>query len=444
MAGERITSSRIFRVLVVGFSATIVLLVAAAAIAVQNARLIRTSATGLANQQLVTTRLVNELQLEQQTINAAFYRLSRGPDSLDRQRVLAQLDDADRMIGLIVSDASQTPQAQVWRDLYRAVSGFSTEARRLLALKNVPAYSTRDLFRRHEEVTKAAATLIDNGFRRAASAEQEIERRSARLVRDSLILLGACLLAALVCAAFTVRMSAQIFHTMQWQANELSRVSWYLLEGQETTARRFSHELHDELGQSLTAVKANLQTIESGGRVDPARLEDCSRLVDEAIRNVRELSQLLRPTILDDFGLDAGLRWLSESFTQRTRIEVDYKSDFEDRLPDETETHLFRIVQEALTNVARHSGATKVAISMHSSGERIHISIRDNGSGLGTHDGDTRGMGMIGMRARARSAAGELTVNSKPGGGVAIDVWAPIYGRDGHREQEAHDSHPVS
>lgn len=442
MAGDRIASSRMFRVLVVGFSSTIVLLVAAAAIAVQNARLIRESATGLANEQLVTTRLVNELQTEQQTINAAFYRLSRGPDALDRQRVLAQLDETDRIVKRIVADASQTPEAQSWRDLDKAVSGFSTEARRLLALKNVPAYSTRDLFRRHEQVTRVAATLIAGGFRRASFTEQLIERRSARLVRDSLLLLGGCLLAALACSVVTVRMTAQIFQRMQWQADELSRVSWYLLEGQETTARRFSHELHDELGQSLTAVKANLRTLEAGGRVDPARIEDCNRLVDEAIRNVRELSQLLRPIILDDFGLDAGLRWLCETFTQRTHIEVDYRSNFSGRLPDETETHMFRIVQEALTNVARHSGATKVAISTQAAGERIQISIHDNGKGLQTRNGD-RGMGMIGMRARARSAAGELAVNSKPGEGVTIDVWAPMHGRDGRQEQEAHDSHPA-
>ena len=443
MLADRITSLGIFRVLVVGFSVTIVLLVAAAAIGVQNARLIRASAAGLASQQLVTTRLVNEVETEQQTINAAFYRLSRGPDSLDRQRVLAQLDEADRMIGHIVTDASATPEAQTWRDLDIAVSEFSVEARRLLALKNVPEYSTRDLFRRHEEVTKVAAKLIGGGFRRAAAAEQQIEKRSGHLVRESLILLGACLLAALACAAFTVRLTAQCFHKMQWQSDELSRVSWYLLEGQETTARRFSHELHDELGQSLTAVKANLRTLETGGRVDQSRLEDCNRLVDEAIHNVRELSQLLRPTILDDFGLDAGLRWLSESFTQRTGIDVDYHSDFSGRLADGNETHLFRIVQEALTNIARHSGATKVRIRLHADAKRIQVSIHDNGSGLKPHNGGSGGMGMIGMRARARSAGGELTVNSKTGEGVSIDVWVPATGYADGAGQEAHDSHPA-
>jgi signal transduction histidine kinase len=140
---------------------------------------------------------------------------------------------------------------------------------------------------------------------------------------------------------------------------------------------------------------------------------------------VRELSHLLRPTILDDFGLDAGLRWLSESFAQRTRIEVEYKSEFTGRLADETETHLFRIAQEALTNIARHSGATKASIRLYTDRDRVHVLVHDNGTGL-KGSGGNGGMGMIGMRARARSAGGELTVISKPGGGVEIQVWAPL------------------
>ena len=140
---------------------------------------------------------------------------------------------------------------------------------------------------------------------------------------------------------------------MEWQTAELGRVSFHMLEDQEAAARRFSHELHDELGQSLTAVKTNLSALAAAGGGDAAetgaRLADCLRLVDEAIGNVREMSQLLRPTILDDFGLAAGLRWLCEGFGQRTGIDVACEVPFSGRLPDGAETHLFRIAQEALS-----------------------------------------------------------------------------------------------
>jgi signal transduction histidine kinase len=196
-----------------------------------------------------------------------------------------------------------------------------------------------------------------------------------------------------------------------------------MLESQESTARRFSHELHDELGGSLTAIKSNLTAI-AGDPTDQARIEDCMKLVEESISNVRELSQLLRPTILDDFGLDAGLRWLTARFHERTSIEVEYRSEFEGRLPDETETHLFRIVQEALTNVARHSGATRVTIHLRPENGKLLLTFSDNGKGLtATRFG---GMGLSGMRARARSAGGELDMKASPGGGLTIEAWAPL------------------
>src|SRR5208283_3096899 len=120
-------------------------------------------------------------------------------------------------------------------------------------------------------------------------------------------------LLAVLFAVVTVRMVSQLTREMEWQAAELSRVSWHMLERQEATARRFSHELHDELGQALTAVKTNLTALD-GGPEGQRRLADCLALVDGAIGNVREMSQLLRPTILDDFGLEAGVRWLTEGF----------------------------------------------------------------------------------------------------------------------------------
>jgi signal transduction histidine kinase len=417
----------LFRVLAVGFTMVIILLITAGAIGLTNAHSIQAGAAALVKQQLTMTRLIEELEREQDALNAVFYKLSRAPDQVDRERILLELDRADQNIAATVSEASGWAEIEMWRDLRRASLQFSTEARRLLELKNVPTYSSRDLFRRHEEVTSVIARVINSGYQRALTTERTMDAQFARLVRQSLILLSCCLIAALVSAIVTVRLTARLFRRMEWQANELSRVSWRLLDDQETIARRLSHELHDELGQALTAVKANLRALESNGAFEPARVEDCRRLVDDAMRNVRELSQLLRPTILDDFGLDASIRSMADRFTQRTGIEVDYVSQFSGRLPQETETHLFRIVQEALTNVARHSGASRVNISLRPERGRLCLSFVDNGRGIEPlSDRVASGNGMTGMRARARSSGGGMGIKSRPGEGLQIEVWVPL------------------
>lgn len=422
MRSDPVTYRNILRVLVIGLSAVIGLLIAASFIGLKSAQLIQENSAEIVHNGLVTTLLIDELQREQDTLNAAFYKLSNGSVLSQRERLLAQLDEADQAVERIVGEAASTPQKDAWHQLSAAVKSFSSEARRLLVRKTLPPYTSRDLLLRHEEVTAIVAKLIANNYTRTLAAQSRMDQRSGQLVKESLGLLGGCLLLALLCAIVTVRVTTQLLRRMEQQSSDLARVTWHMLEGQETAARRLSHELHDELGQSLTAIKANVTALDPSAPPDPARLEDCRHLVDEAIQNVRELSHLLRPTILDDFGLDAGLRWLAERFSQRTGIEIDYKSSFRERLPDQTETHLFRIVQEALTNVARHSGATRVAIELARSGNRVHLTVRDNGHGF--KGNGSSGLGLVGMRARAQSVGGELRINSKDG--VAIDLWAPL------------------
>ena len=421
----------LLRVLVIGFATVIVLLVAAAFIGITNAHSIASSAAGLVADQLVVARLIDEVEREQEVLNAAFYRLSQAPDLIDRDRVLADLDGTGKEIGRLAAQARGGADEAAWSSLQRSVLDFSQEARRLLSFRTVPSYSSRDLFFRHEEVTTVVARLVDLSYSHALQTRQRVDRQTARLVEESAILLGGCLLVALGCAVVTVRIAARVFRKMESQTSELSRVSFRMLEIQESTARRFSHELHDELGGSLTAIKSNLLGIAAA--LDPdspvqARVDDCVKLVEHSISSVRELSQLLRPTILDDFGLDAGIRWLTGRFHERTGIEVEYKSEFEGRLPDETETHLFRIVQEALTNIARHSGAKRVNIHLRPENQTIRLTIADNGAGLKTllARRDRSGMGLSGMRARARSAGGEVRLISPPVGGLTIEVWVPI------------------
>ena len=439
MLSQQITQTTIFRVLAAGFMLTLLLLLAAGFLNVNSLRSIKQSAMDLMEEEELTARLMEDVQREQAALNAVFFKLSRDPEYVDREKVLSELNSSDQRLEEIGESVAETPEEPLWNEMKKASAAFSGEARRLLALENPTTLLSRDLFRRHEETLAIAVKLAALSRQNAAAARQQIDWRSGELMQQSAILLGALLLLALLSAVLTVRLALGLLRRMEWQSSELSRVSWHMLENQETTARRFSHELHDELGQSLTAVKATLLAAQSGGGSDGGKLEDCVHLVNGAIQNVRELSQLLHPTILDDFGLDAALRWLAESFTTRTGIEVEYRSEFADRLPDETETHLFRICQEALTNAARHSGASRVRIHLRSDGDQIRLTIEDNGRGLaGGARAEQTGMGLIGMRARARSAGGELAIRAGDGAGLAVEAKLPLRGA---RSEE--DPHPA-
>ena len=442
MLPRQATHQNIYRLLIAGFSLVILMLVAAAIVGLRNIQSIQENASNLVQEQNITNHLVDELRSREKSLAEVFSVLARDPDSVDYERIMSQLAEADRDIDRISAEGAHTPQSALWTSLRETSAGFSGEARRILSAENPTSFASLDLFRDHEAFTAVVARLIESDYRNVSAAQAQIDRRSARLLETSALFASGGVLLALMFAALTVRMASQLIRGMEWQAAELSRVSWHMLQDQEATARRFSHELHDELGQSLTAVKTNLAALRAGAGADAARLDDCLHLVDESIGNVRQMSQLLRPTILDDFGLDAGLRWLCEGFAARTGIEVDCVSTFTGRLPDETETHLFRIAQEALTNVARHSGAHHVEVRLAPSGRHIRLTIQDDGHGLpqapasaSAPDRKPGPLGLIGMRARARSAGGDVTVRSRPDQGVLIDVQVPL-------PDETH-SHPV-
>jgi signal transduction histidine kinase len=429
MGQRQITHENIFRVLLGGFGLVILLLLGAAVVGIRNIRAIEESAANIVREQAVTNRLIGELQHQQTSLSEVFSILARDPDSVDYDAIMAQLADADRDINRISAEGAHTAERDLWARLQGDSLAFSAEARRLLSDENVQTYRTIELFRAHEAFVSVVARLISAEYGKVTAAQGQIDYRSSHLWEASLLFASASVTLAVVFAAITVRLVLRLSRKLEWQAAELGRVSWHMLEDQEATARRFSHELHDELGQSLTAIKTNLTALESGnGKAN--RWQDCLRLVDEAIGNVRQMSQLLRPTILDDFGLEAGLRWLAEGFAARTGIAVDVDSNHPGRLPDETETHLFRIAQEALTNVARHADAKYVRMKLELDGDEILLSIQDDGRGLPAPTANGvpagRGLGMIGMRARARSAGGDVAIRSRPGAGVLIEVRAPL------------------
>lgn len=425
-----VTQRTIAKVILGGFALVILLLLVAGLLAVRNISMIRSTNGELLDEQLRTQELLDAVLREQRAINAIYANFAKHPEELGRDELLGQLAASDREIESIAADTAGEPAQLLWQDIYRAVTHFSNEARAILNSPKRQVRPLRQLMDAHQNVLLLVNKLVEYQGRRSVFLKAQLEEISSRFLRQSAILLGSSLLLALLCAVYTVRWTVVLIRQLEWQAGELSRVSWNLLEKQETTARRFSHELHDELGQSLTAVKANLVALSAHGNGGRPQLDDCLHMVEEAIVNVRELSQLLRPTILDDFGLQASLRWLCDRFKQRTSIEVVFESNLEARLSDETETHLFRIAQEALTNVARHAAATRVEVSLNADGDKVSLRVADNGKGLVEDVVRTsRGLGMVGMRARARSIGGELTVETPGTGGVEIRASFPFLAR---------------
>jgi signal transduction histidine kinase len=428
------TEIPLLRGLVVGFALVVLLLGAASVVAVRGTRAIEDDTARVVREQLVIARLLNEVQAGQNTLAAVLHQLSRTPGAPNQPRLLRDLEAADSALERVADSASSTPESSRWRDLHAAVQSFSQGVHGAINRRTgpVPADVVSQLFNQHDAVVKLEQELLEASEDRVSATERQIEDESRQLGSRSVILLGASLALATICAILTIIFARNSVRSMEWHANELNRVSWHMLQTQEETARRFSHELHDELGQSLAAVRANLTS--TGAANWDTRRADCVNLVDSAIANVRELSQLLRPVILDDFGLDAGLRWLGESFAQRTGIRVNYQSSFSGRLPDETETHLFRIAQEAFTNVARHSGASAVEVELRSDGDSVILSVEDNGRGIrALDDRYTPSLGLTGMRARARHSGGELRISKPLGGGLKIEIHVPR-----HRPQEVH------
>ena len=424
----RITESNVLRVLALGFLLVMTLLGAAGLIAVRQSQRIRSSVAALARDQLLIARLVHDVQMEENAMTEVLHQVAEfHPVSPDNDKLLRNLEQSDLQLSRLADEARAIAGEKVWEDLESSVKAFTAEARQVLATQaQVPRDELELLFRHHDHVVGLVNDLIKNSSARLATTERQIEAQSQELGDDAALLLGSSFILAAICALLTVGFTRKSLRRIRWQSDELNRVSWHMLQTQEQAARRFSHELHDELGQSLAAVRSNL-TRGSTNDLDSLRT-DCLHLVDESIANVRELSQLLRPVILDDFGLEAGLRWLAEGFAQRTRIKVDCDATCPGRFADETETHLFRIAQEALTNIARHAEAKRVTIQLALEDKNIRLSIVDDGKGLPAEETESPpSLGMVGMRARARQCGGELNVSAAQPHGVRIEAVVPVH-----------------
>jgi len=216
----------------------------------------------------------------------------------------------------------------------------------------------------------------------------------------------------------------------------LQMFSRQLIEAQEEERRRIARELHDQIGQILTAVKMNLHTVRqfSHGSEAAHYVKDNIEAVDEALRLVRDLSIDLRPPVLDDLGLDTALRWYVDRYTQRTGLSVDVVSELPDRnerFSRDLETACFRIAQEALTNVIRHASASQVVVQLMKSANTLTLIVKDNGVGFDLKSLRMRSpraatLGLISMQERAHAAGGTLEIESRRTKGTRIRFIVPL------------------
>ena len=217
---------------------------------------------------------------------------------------------------------------------------------------------------------------------------------------------------------------------------QLRSLSTQLLRAQETERKRISRELHDELGQSLTVMKLRLDFIEKNLLSAQTRLkkecEEGIQYVDQVIENIRRLSRDLSPTILEDFGLSAALRWLINNFAKRynTKVMMDM-IDIDSLLPPHSHLVVYRTVQEALTNIGKHSQAKNVSISICENGGCVSFSIEDDGIGFDERLMDAtgpegKGLGLETMKGRCQMVGGVLTIWSNEGKGTRITLNVPV------------------
>jgi signal transduction histidine kinase len=406
------------RRLIGGFALLVLLLGATAYVEIGVVRSTGSEAMQLVEEERAAMRLIDEVQREEDSLSSVFYSLADGRGTADRTQLLERLDSLQAAIHRATDAGTQSTGADIWNQVRRAADAFIIEGRSVLQTGEIPPPA---FFRTHEELVTAVANLAAANLEASGAKARKETQRAQRRVRYSLVLLAVAVAVACASAVFTIHTVNKMFKQLRWQAAELAQLSSRSMSDQEANARRFSRELHDHFGQTLNAIEANLVAMQNKGNYDAVRMEDCLALIKDAIDNVREVSQLLRPSILDDFGLDASLRWLAESFAERTGIEVKYHSTFSGRLDDETETQLFRIAQEALTNVSRHANATRVDMRLHDSDARLRLTITDNGRGF-LAERTPRGLGLLGMRARARTACATLDIVASPGKGSTIRV----------------------
>jgi signal transduction histidine kinase len=264
-----------------------------------------------------------------------------------------------------------------------------------------------------------------------------------RLTRMVFLALVAGLLLSLMSAFYILRLEGQAqrrYEELARSRHDLEELSARLVDAQETERRSLSRELHDEVGQSLGALLVDVGRLSNLMPSDSTQVREqlcrIRTVAENAVNTVRNMALLLRPSMLDDLGLVPALEWQAREVSRRTEMEVEVHAlNVSERLPDEHKICIYRIVQEALNNAARHASSRTASVTLTQDSQKIQVSIVDQGRGFDTRR--VRGLGLVGMDERVKRLGGTLTIESSPGLGTAVKAELPAPATTSSENHEA-------
>jgi signal transduction histidine kinase len=276
---------------------------------------------------------------------------------------------------------------------------------------------------RQAALSTAVARLLVQNNESEEQADLQIRQIYDRVQRQVYVFLGATLAAILLTSLYLIYSNRQLFAQLATLSEQRSDLAQKLIATQESTLRHISRELHDEFGQILTAVGSMLGRAEKHTPEDsPVRteLKEVRGIAQTTLDNVRSLSQALHPVMLEESGLETTVDWYLATVEKQTGIGISYeKTGSSFPISGSASIHIYRVLQEALNNVARHSGASKAWVRLRFLADRLELEVEDHGKGF-SRDAGSPGIGLVAMRERAELLGGRIEFSQPPGGGTLV------------------------
>jgi len=304
------------------------------------------------------------------------------------------------------------------------------------------AFLQREIIPRRTDLYGTLLSFQAADQRRLQDSEKEFSAARKNAARRLLLILALCLLLAGAVARFSLRHAENLerqaekhYAEVEQARGELQQLSARLLEIEEEGRRHISRELHDEIGQTAALLQIEISHahgfLPSQPEAARERLRRARELAERTVQTIRNISLLLRPPLLDDLGLTPALQFQLEDFLRRSGITCEFVEEgVSDQLPDAVKTCVYRVVQEALHNCEKHSGASNVRVAVRQLPDCLVAEVEDDGRGFQLNQqrmpSVTRGLGLLGIRERVAIARGSLVIDSAPGQGTRIGVRIPL------------------